>query len=220
MTEWLKLTREDIESLYREIQATPPAPHVVRVGQEDLPSESAPIPASTRLVIDDRDLQAVSPQTSNEASLSALEQLMFGLVNQARREHLPGWLGRVQLKWHDGLAAVARGHSADMLQRQYVEHKSPEGTTPATRLERYGIRYIACGENIGVVYGENSHDARGIHDIHAAFMNQPRSLTNHRGNLLNPIWTHVGIGIAYKPGGELYVTQNYMSAGLSNSHAR
>jgi uncharacterized protein YkwD len=43
-------------------------------------------------------------------------------------------------------------------------------------------------------------------------MSQPRSLTNHRGNLLNPIWTHVGIGVAYNPDGALVVTENFISA--------
>ncbi len=137
---------------------------------------------------------------------------MFRLVNEERQKHLPRWLGTHSLQWHDGLAAVARGHSTDMLQRQYVEHKCPDGVTSARRIERYGIRYIACGENIGIVYGEASHSAQGIYDIHKAFMNQPRSLTNHRGNLLNPVWTHVGIGAAYKPDGSLVVTQNFISA--------
>ena len=51
-----------------------------------------------------------------------------------------------------------------------------------------------------------------LDEIHQAFMNQPRSLTNHRGNILNPIWTHAGIGIAYNPDGSLVVSQNFISA--------
>jgi uncharacterized protein YkwD len=79
-------------------------------------------------------------------------------------------------------------------------------------LNAHGVRFFACGENIGVVYGENSHIVQGAHDIHNAFMNQPRGLSNHRGNILNPIWTHVGIGVAYNPDGALVVTQNFISA--------
>ena len=41
---------------------------------------------------------------------------------------------------------------------------------------------------------------------------QPRRLANHRGNLLNPIWTHVGIGIARDPNGTLFMTQNFVTA--------
>jgi uncharacterized protein YkwD len=137
---------------------------------------------------------------------------MFQLLNDARYEHLPRWLGTARLTWHDGLAAVARGHSLDMLRRQYVAHVSPEGVTVAQRIEGSRIAYVACGENIGVFYGEAAGSQAAIDEIHQAFMNQPRSLTNHRGNILNPVWTHVGIGIAYNPDGSLVVSQNFISA--------
>jgi uncharacterized protein YkwD len=138
-----------------------------------------------------------------------IEQLMFRLLNETRRRHVPSWVGTAELLWHDGLAAASRQHSADMLRRQYVAHVTPEGVTAAQRLQRASIGYVACGENIGIVYGEAAHGSRAVVEIHNAFMNQPRSLTNHRGNLLNPIWTHVGIGIAYNPDGALVATQNF-----------
>ena len=47
------------------------------------------------------------------------------------------------------------------------------------------------------VYGPASHGERGVIEVQTAFMNQPRRLANHRGNILNPVWTHVGIGVAY-----------------------
>jgi uncharacterized protein YkwD len=145
---------------------------------------------------------------------------MFNLVNAARQAHLPRWLSTSKLQWQPEIAAVARGHSADMLQRHYVAHTSLEGVTAAQRLEQYGIRYLACGENIGVVYGAASHSVQGIHDVHHAFMDQPRGLTNHRGNLLNPIWTHAGIGVAYHPSGSLIVTQNFISSWGVRLHKR
>ena len=145
---------------------------------------------------------------------------MYQLVNDTRRAHLPAFLGTAQLTWNDGLAAVARTHSADMMRRQYVSHISPEGVTAAQRIENYRIRYVACGENIGIVYGESAHTTQAIHDIHNAFMNQPRSLTNHRGNLLNPVWTHIGIGVAYNEDGSLVATQNFISAPIDRLRGR
>ena len=118
---------------------------------------------------------------------------------------------RGPLQWHPLLARTARLHANDMLERRYVAHITPEGTTVANRLDRQGISYLACGENIGVIYGPASHGERGIQEVQAAFMNQPRRLTNHRGNILNPVWTHVGIGIAYAPEGQLIVTQNFIA---------
>lgn len=216
MGDWLKLTEADIEQAQRQAQAAPLTPAVLKIGTADLPATPAtPTPPEARhtapaIRITEADLRAVPPQSTTAPDLDMLEQVMFALVNAARQASLPRWLGTIALRWHPGLAAVARGHSADMLQRLYVDHLSPEGVTAAQRIERYGIRYLACGENIGVVYGAASHSQQGIYDIHHAFMNQPRSLTNHRGNLLNPIWTHVGIGVAYHPSGSLIVTQNFI----------
>lgn len=214
MDDRIKLTQEDIERAQEQARAAPVTPEVVTIQADDLPPDATTraqyVAAPLKITVED--LAAVSPQANTTADLEALEQLMFNLVNAARQTHLPRWLGTSRLRWHPDLAAVARGHSADMLQRQYVEHTSPEGRTVGQRLAQYGIGYIACGENIGVVYGSTSHGQQGIHDIHGAFMNQPRRLANHRGNLLNPIWTHVGIGIAHHPSGALVATQNFISA--------
>jgi uncharacterized protein YkwD len=213
MDDWLQLTDEDIARANGPQRARPLMPEVIIIRREDVAAaREQPASQGGILTITDADLKAVPPQTAAPADLQALEQLMFTLVNTARGENLPGWLGTTKLVWHTGLAAVARGHAADMLQRQYVAHVSPEGVTAARRIERYGVRYLACGENIGIVYGENSHTRQAIYDIQNAFLNQPRSLTNHRGNLLNPIWTHIGIGVAYNPDGALVATQNFISA--------
>ncbi len=184
----------------------------LKITPEDLePQHNRPPIVADALKITLDDLTAVPPQEATSPNLNALETLMFNLVNAARQEHMPRWLPTNQLKWHPGLAAVARGHSADMLKRQYVEHLSPDGIDAGKRITRYGIQYLACGENIGIVYGAASHSETGIYEIQSTFLSQPPGLTNHRGNLLNPVWTHVGIGISYLSSGALVATQNFIS---------
>ena len=216
MSDRLKLTEKEIERVLQEVRDVPPTPAVIQISIEDMPPLQSESPATHRhvspvLKVTEADLRPVPPQPDSEPNLTELETLMFGLVNSARQAHLPRWLGSPNVRWHDGLAAVARGHSADMLKRQYVEHTSPEGVKVAQRIERHGIGYIACGENIGVVYGAASHSDQGVYAVHKAFMNQPRRMTNHRGNLLNPIWSHIGIGAAYDVGGSLILTQNFIA---------
>jgi uncharacterized protein YkwD len=219
--DWLQLTDEDIARAYRLARRRSPTPEVVTVTLDDLPVEAPPlVTAPDVLTITQDDLRPGEPQGTTTADLEELEKLMFDLTNRARGQHLPAWIGTATLLWHDGLAAVARGHSADMLRRQYVAHVSPEGMTAARRIDNYGLSYVACGENIGVVYGQAAHTSQAVHDIHNAFMNQPRSLTNHRGNVLNPIWTHIGIGIAYNPGGSLVATQKFISAPAARLRGR
>lgn len=213
--EWLQLTEEDIERATRLQRATPSEGDagVITITSEDVaPAEDDAITTGTPIAITVDDLRPAPSQSQATPSIARLEQLMFHLVNTTRQHHLPGFVGTATLVWHEKLAAVARQHSADMLRRQYVSHVTPERVTVAQRLRYNGISYVACGENIGIVYGTAAHSEQGVHDIHNAFMSQPRKLTNHRGNLLNPIWTHVGIGFAYNPDGSLVVTQNFISA--------
>ena len=187
--------------------------NVAELEQSTIPVEAIRQPILTdplRITIED--LTPSLPQLQTTPRLEELEKLMFRLINAERAERLPGFVGTAALAWQEKLAAVARGHSEDMLRRQYIAHLSPEGVTAASRIDRVGIRYLACGENIGVVYGEASHGEPGVREIHRAFMDQPRSLTNHRGNILNPIWTHAGIGISHKEDGALVATQVFISA--------
>lgn len=203
----LRVTAEDIELQNGAVTAPP----VLSIRSEEVPDAPAGSTVATRhlLLITPEDIAAFEP--ADEEVVAVLEQLVFALVNEARLANLPRWMGRGPLQRHPGLAAAARKHSADMLARRYVAHVTPEGVTVAQRLERDGISYLACGENIGVVYGPASHGERGIREVHAAFMNQPRRLANHRGNILNPVWTHLGVGVAYAPEGQLIVTQNFIA---------
>ena len=225
--EWLELTPEDIEraeQLARAEQlsrAQPVMPDVITIGPSDIPPDGpAPVSSGSIITVTHDDLAPVGAQVDTSVDLKALEDEMFRLINAARGAHLPGWVGTAKLKLHGDLAAVARGHSSDMLKRHYVAHVSPEGITAARRIGQGGISYVACGENIGVYYGEGALSTRAIAEIHEAFMNQPRSMTNHRGNLLNPIWTHVGVGIAHNPDGSLVATQNFISAPAARIRGR
>lgn len=205
--DWLKLTEADIQEIQRQAASSMPA--VIRIEPEDITS-AAPPPAAPPLKIGPEDLSPAAAQHQPLPEMDVLERLIFTLVNNARRDALPGWLGSAELKWHAGAAAVARGHSLDMLRRHYVDHRSPEGVTAAKRIENQGIPFVACGENIGAVTGDAARSEQGVHQIHRAFMNQPRSLSNHRGNILNPIWTHLGVGIARHESGTMIVTENFL----------
>ena len=225
--EWLELTPEDIERAEQLARADrssiprPVMPDIITIRASDIPPD-VPIPVSrgAAISVTIEDLAPAGVQLETSPELKDLEEEMFKLINRARHEHLPSWVGTAVLKHHNTLAAVARGHSFDMLKRQYVAHVSPEGVSAASRIGKGGISYVACGENIGVYYGGGSLTSQAIVEIHEAFMNQPRSMTNHRGNLLNPIWTHVGVGIAHNPDGSLVATQNFISAPAARIRGR
>ncbi len=209
MSKRLKLTKADIELSNQQM------PPVLTIRSEDLNGVQQ-VARANPLQITAADLSSAGAQSVSAPNLTELETLMYGLINKARQEHLPSWFGNPNLLWHDGLTAVAQAHASDMLKQPMGDYAPSNSLQVAQRIEKQGIRFIACGENIGVVHGPASHSTAGIHAVHDEFMNQPRRLTNHRGNLLNPIWTHVGVGIAYAPGnqtatGKLIVTQHFIA---------
>jgi uncharacterized YkwD family protein len=131
---------------------------------------------------------------TNTGTLSAAEQEMIKLVNEARAQNnLPA------LKVDTSLASVARTKSQDMMDNNYFSHNSPKYGSPFDMMKSFGIKYVQAGENIA---GNQTVPA-----AHNALMNSP----GHRKNILSPDFTHVGIGITKGgPYGNMF-TQMFIS---------
>lgn len=129
------------------------------------------------------------------------EQQFVDLVNEERAKR-----GLSHLVVDPLLIKVARLHSAEMRDRNYFNHESPD-TTQKTPLDRYlrqcSFRpsYACVGENL--FYCSVVDVQRG----HTAFMNSP----THRENVLFPRYEKIGVGIVKNEKGEFWVTQMYLS---------
>ncbi len=108
------------------------------------------------------------------------EDRMLQRVNQARAQ-----VGLSPLRSDPLLQQAARLHSADMYQRRYFSHRTPDGKTPYDRLHDLRFHYVTAGENIAF-----APDADQAWD---SLMQSP----DHRANILNPDFRCIGIG-AYK----------------------
>lgn len=138
-----------------------------------------------------------------EDTLRELALRMVDLINRDRLANPVESRNARPLQWDERVAQVALQHSEDMLRRRFIAHINPDGETPFDRIRKAGIRFRCAGENL----------ASGYHSIEAtqyAFMDEPPYAQNHRGNILNPSFTHVGIGIAMNPDGTYVVTQNFI----------
>lgn len=93
--------------------------------------------------------------------------------------------GCPELAWDDRAATIATAHSEDMQRRHYLSHRSPEGTTPFTRMAAAGITFSAAAENL-------AQGARTGADALRLWLQSP----GHRRNLLDCTYTRQGIGIA------------------------
>jgi len=133
---------------------------------------------------------------AREALERAYELQILDLTNAFRLKH-----GLNTLAWHDIAAKAARLHSADMGERGYFSHYTPEGLAPWDRLEAAGIGdYRAVGENIAAGY-------RNAFEAHIGWVNS----AGHRKNLLSENFETLGVGVEYV-GDDLYgwyYTQNF-----------
>lgn len=122
-------------------------------------------------------------------SPTAGEEAVFDMVNQERQN-----VGRSPLSWCEGLYNCAKAHSCDMCDRDFFSHVNPEGEGPSDRgrlghAGSYTFQsivpspYAWIGENIAYGYTDP-----------AAIMNMWMNSTGHRNNILNPDYTHIGVG--------------------------
>jgi uncharacterized protein YkwD len=118
---------------------------------------------------------------SHDAQEAALVQQVVDLVNQERSA-----AGLSPLMVDSDAELAAKVHSEDMLGRGYFDHISPEGWDPNDRLRMTGATgYTNWAENIA---GGQTSPA----DVMASWMASP----GHRANILDPAFTHIGVGVA------------------------
>lgn len=106
------------------------------------------------------------------------ETLLYRVANCERRMRgLPPLECDLRMVW------AGREHSQDMEERGYFDHITPEGATPAERLDERGVHWLATAENIA--------QAPTMSLAHTAWMQSQ----GHRESVLSPDVTHMGVGI-------------------------
>ena len=148
--------------------------------------------------------QMAPQRASFQNRTSQLELQMWELINRDRADqtYSSETRGRAAaLQWDDRLAAVARMHSEEMARNGYFSHEGADGSSPSRRVSTAGIKWVSTGENIA--------NCGAVSEAESLFMNEPKFQQNHRWNILNVNYTHVGVGLARGLDGSLYVTQEF-----------
>lgn len=139
--------------------------------------------------------EPVKEEKPNEEAgyqLNEFEQQVVTLTNQERAK-----AGLPELKVDLELSKVARIKSQDMKNSGYFSHDSPKYGSPFDMMRNFGIQYRAAGENIAM-------GQRTPQQVVNAWMNSD----GHRRNIMNPQFTHIGVG--YVADGN-YWTQQFIS---------
>jgi len=113
------------------------------------------------------------------------------------------------LRGEDALRQIARLHSRDMQVRRFFSHVNPDGASPAERVAAAHRRLVGVvGENLWKGIGYPASQADGLaRQVVAGWMRSH----GHRKNLLDPDFTHLGVG-AVRREGEIFVTQLFAGA--------
>lgn len=121
-----------------------------------------------------------------------LEARMLELLNKERIAE-----GLQPLLPDTALRTVARRHSADMFERGYFSHITPEGTGAADRIRKAAIPFRTVGENLAL--------APTLNIAHRGLMESP----GHRANILHDRFGRVGIGVLQSRRHGLMITQKF-----------
>jgi uncharacterized protein YkwD len=123
-----------------------------------------------------------------------MESRLLEQINTARTQ---AGLGAVTLD--PQLIALARDRSADMANRGYFDHHTPDGKTFLDMLKGRGIPFTMAGE----IIAENNYPAAQTADqAYQGFMNS----SEHHRIIMMGNWTAAGVGQAVDGKGMYYYT--------------
>lgn len=171
----------------------------------------------------------VSSYTSSTAGApyiepSSLEMRIHELVNAQRVQN-----GLSELSYDPFLADIARGHSWDMVQRNYFEHETPERVNARGRGDAAGYpcirvigRYTYSGisENLFQGHRADSYYTNAEGEVTSYVWSSQEEIAQrgvngwmasegHRKNILTSHFSYEGIGVAFSSDDKIYVTQNF-----------
>ncbi len=134
--------------------------------------------------------------------LEKVEDLVFERTNQLRRAK-----GVAPLSKDDELRNVARAYSNDMLVRRFFDHTTPDGVPYHKRISGNYHHWVrSIGENIWSAWGYQTGNASSLaKEIVDDWLSSP----GHRAILLDPDFTHLGVGVSAR-NGTILATQEFV----------
>jgi uncharacterized protein YkwD len=189
-------------SIYRSVATLVVAVGLLAGGMA--PALSAPVPVAGA-----QPTASGCTTTPDPGSWSKIAWEIHRLINEQRTQNGVPKLAVDQ----GGVTNAAIKHSVNMSKTGIFSHVI-DGKGPADRLRDENVSFTAWGENIYYSYcqsnGKPAYNVDGFaQQAVSGWMNSP----GHRANILNPNFTHTGIGIAAVPRdgkGYIYATQVFI----------
>ncbi len=134
------------------------------------------------------------PGASESAAPSPAEKLIFDQINEERAR-----AGVSTLQWNDNVAQAARAHAVLLAENGRLSHQFAGEAAVPERIGATGARFTIAAENVALT--------GYVEDVHPALMTSP----GHRGNILNPKYNAVGIGVVEREG-KIYAAEDFVFA--------
>ncbi len=126
---------------------------------------------------------------TSSAEATDFEDVVIALVNEQRQAGATCGGQRMpsvpELTINPVLVCTARAHSLDMLEQDYFEHDSQDGSSPGDRLSAAGYDFRAMGENIAL--GQPTPES-----VMSTWMDSP----GHCSNIMSGDFADIGVGYA------------------------
>ncbi|TQR20760.1 hypothetical protein FG384_06260 [Psychrobacillus vulpis] len=122
------------------------------------------------------------PVTENkqDVKVGSVIQQVVDLTNKERTN-----AGLKPLQIDAKLTQSAQAKSQDMKNKNYFSHTSPTYGSPFDQMKSFGVSYKSAAENIAM-------GQRSAAEVVDAWMKSP----GHRANIMNPSYTHIGVGLS------------------------
>ena len=127
-----------------------------------------------------------------------VEQRVIALTNEMRAKN-----GAQPLQAESRLTDAARAFAGYVAATGKLEHDA-DGTTPPERLKKRGYGYCLIAENIAMEYSSTGFTPERLS---RNFVEGWLASPTHRGNMLEPNLTEIGVGVSRNKSGEYYAVQ-------------
>ena len=144
----------------------------------------------------------IARQSGHDFLAAVIQSEIILLTNAERAQNNVS-----QLKENALLDRSAQAKADDMARLGYFAHVGPDGKEPWAWIDAAGYNYQYAGENLAVRFVDSK-------DVVSGWMASP----THRANIIKPVYTDVGVGIAqglYKGQPATFVVQYFAAPSIS-----
>lgn len=136
--------------------------------------------------------------TTDDAAITAAEAAMVTALNHDRTAH-----GLVAVRVDSRLMAIARARSTDMVDKNYFDHRQPDGRYVFDILTAQHITWYGAGEIIA--WNTNPMDST-VSAANNGWLGSP----SHYSILMSTDYNYFGVGLAIDPNGKKVWTAVYI----------